>query len=170
VTARHPGPIETTLHAEHRRIDALLEKATAAADALDLESYAAFRRALLRHIAQEEKILLPELRRLRRGDPVPIAARLRLEHGAIAALLVPPPSRSVIRTLRAVLEAHNPLEEGEGGLYETADRIAADEAADIAAKLRGAAEIPASSFSEGPKVLASVRRALERAGFRLVDG
>jgi len=37
----------------------------------------------------EERILLPAAQRLRGGERLPIAARLRLDHGALAALLVP---------------------------------------------------------------------------------
>ena len=48
--------------------------------ALDFEAYDLFRRGLLRHIAMEEKVLLPEARRLRGGSPLAIAVRLRADH------------------------------------------------------------------------------------------
>ena len=155
---------------EHRRLEGLLAQATAHNGSLDLERYAEFRSGLLRHIAQEEKILLPALERLRGGKPVAVAKRLRLEHGAIAALLVPPPTRAIVATLRAVLAAHDPLEEGAGALYEAADRIAAAESEELVARLRSAPPVRASAYSEGAKVLPAVERALDRAGFRLVHG
>jgi hypothetical protein len=53
------GPIETFLTADHARIDALLAKAERPDGTIDAEVYAEFRQGLLRHIAMEEKILLP---------------------------------------------------------------------------------------------------------------
>ena len=41
--------------------------------------------------------------RHREGRPSRDAERLRLDHGAIAALLVPPPDAAIIRTLRFIL-------------------------------------------------------------------
>ena len=77
---------------DHRRLDALLERAVADVQRFDHAAYAAFRGGLLRHIGLEEKILLPEAQRLRGGEPLAVAATLRLQHGAIAALLVPTPT------------------------------------------------------------------------------
>ncbi|MEP6889972.1 MAG: hemerythrin domain-containing protein, partial [Nitrospirota bacterium] len=62
------------------------------AGAVDQGTYDQFRAGLLRHIGTEEKILLPAAQRLRGGQPLPIAAKLRLDHGAIASLLMPPPT------------------------------------------------------------------------------
>jgi hypothetical protein len=42
-----------------------------------------------------------------------MAAKLRLEHGALAALPVPP-TLAIIAALRAILGTHNVLEEGAG--------------------------------------------------------
>jgi len=55
-------------------------------------AYAEFRAGLLKHIALEEKILLPAAQRLNGANPLPIAAKPRLNHGALAALLVPTPT------------------------------------------------------------------------------
>lgn len=77
----------------------------------------------------EEKILLPAIQRLRGSEPLPVAARLRLDHGALASLLMPMPTPAVITAIRAILAAHNQLEEGPGGLYETCDELAGQEAA-----------------------------------------
>jgi hypothetical protein len=40
----------------------------------------------------EEKVLLPAAQKARGGEPLQIAAKLRLDHGALAALLVPTPT------------------------------------------------------------------------------
>src|SRR5690606_18715222 len=106
------------LTADHARLDALLDAATNQ-EPHDLDAYAEFRRGLLRHIGIEEKVLLPAAQRASGGTPLPVAARLRLDHGAIAALLVPTPNPVIVATLRHILAQHNPIEEGTGGLYPT---------------------------------------------------
>ena len=80
-----PGPIFQFLAEDHARLDAILTKASAGPGGVDLAAYGAFREGLLRHIALEEKILLPAARTARGGEPVPQARRLRVDHGAIAA-------------------------------------------------------------------------------------
>ena len=112
----------------------------------------------------EEKILLPAAQRLRGGEPLPVAAALRLQHGAIAALLVPTPTPDVIGTLRLVLGGHNSLEEDPGGLYETCEKIVANEVDLVLADLRAAPAVPVASHVDGPKVLAAARRSLARMG------
>lgn len=44
--------------------------------------------------------------------------RLRLDHGALAALLMPTPTTDIVVPLRRILEQHNLAEEGPDGLYE----------------------------------------------------
>src|SRR3954454_10946356 len=106
------GPITDFLVKDHGRLEALLHSAVAHGDHIDQGTYDQFRAGLLRHIGMEEKILLPAAQRLRGGEPLSIAAKLRLDHGAIASLLMPPPSAAVIATIRAVLKVHNIIEEG----------------------------------------------------------
>jgi hypothetical protein len=153
------------LAGDHRRLDTLLERATADPERIARAAYAEFRAGLLKHIGIEEKILLPAAQRLRGGEPLPIAATLRLQHGAIAALLVPTPTADVIGTLRLVLTIHNPLEEGPDGLYETCEKIVVNDIDALLADLRAAPEVPGAQHVDGPKVLGAARRALARAGF-----
>ena len=108
------------LERDHERLDALLSNAPA-----DAVSYREFRSGLLWHIGVEEKVLFPYLRRTG-GDPQ-LLDQLHRDHAALCALLVPPPDRTIIEQIRAILSAHNPLEEGPGGLYqqiENADLLA----------------------------------------------
>src|SRR5262245_15607748 len=123
-----PGKFDHSLADDHARLDALLQRAAARPDIIEASAFAEFRSGLLKHIAMEEKILLPAAQRLRGGQPLPIAAKLRMDHGALAALLVPSPSAAIIAAIRAVLEAHNPIEEGPGGLYEQCEELAGVEA------------------------------------------
>lgn len=143
------GPIESFLTLDHARLDRLLERASAG-EAIDTEAYAEFRRGLLRHIAMEEKVLLRMARERRGGEPLPIAAQLRKDHGVIASLLVPSPTHALCAELRAVLARHNPLEEGSSGLYATCDALAGTDAASVVDKLRAVPEVPVAPHYDGP--------------------
>jgi len=161
------GPIHRFLAGDHARLDALLQSAVARADEIDRPAYASFRAGLLKHIGMEEKILLPAIRRAQDGLPYDRAERLRLDHGAIAALLVPTPTSTIVAALRAILTAHNPLEEDSGGLYELADRVLGENADAVLARLQGAPEVPVAAHSDGARVMEATRRALARAGYDL---
>jgi hypothetical protein len=158
------GSITNFLTEDHRRLEGLLESALTSGDRVDQEHYDRFRAGLLRHIGIEEKILLPAAQRLSGGEPIPIVARLRLDHGAIAALLMPTPTDGIVRALRSILDTHNVIEEGRDGLYETCDRLASSEIDQLMAKLRAAPEVAVLPHADTPAVLGAVRRALERAG------
>jgi hypothetical protein len=160
-----PGALYRFLADDHVRLDRLLQRATATPDALDPTAYAEFRAGLLKHIGMEEKILLPAAQAARGGEPLPIAAKLRLDHGAIAALLVPSPTPKIVAALRAILAAHNPIEEDPGGLYDVCERLAGDQVDALLARLRAAPEVPVSPHNDGPRVMPAICRALERAGY-----
>jgi hypothetical protein len=128
-----------------------------------------FRAGLLRHIGLEEKILMPTLQRLQDGRPFPLAAKLRRDHGALAALLMPTPSATVLAALRAILSTHNRLEEGPDGLYEVCDRLAESEVGSLIERLQRAPEVAVTPPSDSAAVMKTVCNALERAGYRLSD-
>ena len=142
------GLITDFLVKDHGRLEGLLESAVAQVGSVDQGAYDQFRAGLLCHIGMEEKILLPAAQRIRGGEPLPIAAKLRLDHGAIASLLMPPPTAAVIAKIRAVLDVHNTIEEGPGGLYETCDELASSETAQLLAKLQAAPELAVLPCSE----------------------
>lgn len=161
------GSITRILVDDHRRLERLLESAIDRGGRVERKSYDGFRAGLLRHIGIEEKILLPAALRQRGGEPLPIAAKLRLDHGAIAALLMPTPTFGVLATLRSVLEKHNLLEEGPEGLYHTCDTVLGEEIDQLVIRLSAAPEVTVLPCSDTPAVLGAVRRAVERAGFEL---
>jgi hemerythrin HHE cation binding domain-containing protein len=171
---RRPGRITTAsevigdlLTKDHRRLEGLLDAAFARPDAADLATYAAFRAGLLRHIGIEEKVLLPAAQAAS-GAPLVVATRLRLDHGAIAALLVPTPTREIVATLRDILARHNVVEEGPDGLYATCDAVLAPQAAALVAEMAAYPEVRVSAHNDAPVVMPAVVRALERAGYRLL--
>ncbi len=122
--------IRQFLTADHRRLDALLERTGECRSPEELAAYDGFRRGILKHIGIEEKILLTAAARLR-GTPLEQAARLRLDHGAIVSLLMPIPTPAIIRAIRTVLAAHNPIEEGDGGVYDICEKLATSEHAEL---------------------------------------
>jgi hypothetical protein len=140
------------LSGDHQRLDALLQRAVVNAGMMDRESYAEFRKGLLRHIAMEEKIVLPTIARLQGGRPAVIAERLRLDHGALVALLVPPPTPTIVLAIRSVLQVHNVLEEQEGGLYQLFERLAGPETERLLVQLKAAPDVPVVTHNEKPEV------------------
>jgi hypothetical protein len=165
-----PGKIYRYLADDHARLEGLLQTATARPDSIDSEPYAAFRAGLLKHIGMEEKILLPAAQRMRGGEPLEIAAKLRLDHGALAALLVPSPTPSIVAAIRAILEAHNPIEEGPDGLYAQCERLLGAEADEVLTQLQTAPEVKVARHPRhlgSAQVLEATRRALAKAGYAL---
>ncbi len=138
------GAIEAFMTEDHVKLDELLAAATSG-EALDLEAFAAFREGMLRHIAMEEKVLVP----LVRATEWPHARTLRVDHGAIAKMLVPSPTLASCDELRALLARHNPLEEGPEGLYAVCDAAAPDSAA-VLERLRAMPRVPVAPHYDGP--------------------
>ncbi len=147
------GPLSSFFAADHRRLDALLRQATAGSGAVDLTAFGAFRSGLLRHVAMEEKVLFPAARQARGGDPLPIAARLRIDHGAIAALLVPTPTGQIVAEILSVLGPHNLREESSGGVYDACDLALGLSAAErLASDLAAFPEPPLKPYNDRPEV------------------
>lgn len=165
---RHRGPIARFLGADHRRLDALLDAAASHPGGVALEPFAEFRAGILRHIAIEEKRLIPAATQARGAGAVPIAAKLRADHGAIAALLVPTPRRDIIEKLRGLLARHNDREEEPGGLYDQCDQALGAEAAVLLVEsLRDHPAVALRPHNDGPAVEAHIEEtlALSRAAW-----
>jgi hypothetical protein len=153
------GPIFQLLAADHARLDALLTRALAPGP-IDREAFDEFREGLLRHIAIEEKVLLPAAREARGGEPLPQARRLRIDHGAIAALLVPTPTPEIAAEILKILGPHNVVEEGEGGLYEMCDALLAQQAGAILDRMREYPRVKVARYHDGPRVCRTAEEAL----------
>jgi hypothetical protein len=147
---------------DHERLDRVLQAAVSG-NAIDVVKYQPFRSGLLRHIGIEEKILIPFVRS-RRSEPLALVKQLKLDHGAIAGLLVPTPTVAIIAQLRAVLAAHNPLEEGEGGLYEICGQLSGADEEALIVRADLAPPVPLAPHYDGPRAFANIERLLRLAG------
>ena len=154
------GAIRQFLSSDHARLDALLRRALERPGDVDLDLYGAFRAGLLRHIALEEKILLPAARAARNGDPLPLARRLRVDHGAITSLLVPSPSHEIAAEIRSILGPHNAAEEDDRGLYDACDALLAGREAEILDRMRAYPDVKVAPYKDGPAVLRTAESAL----------
>ena len=162
-----PGPIATFLTQDHDRLDSLLRRALATPGQVEREAYDAFRAGLLRHIALEEKILLPAARDARGGEPLPVARRLRVEHGALTSLLVPTPTPEIAAEITSILGPHNDVEECPGGMYETCDALLAGVAADLVTRMRAYPEVKVASYKDGPAVHRTAASALASSALQV---
>jgi hypothetical protein len=151
--------IRELLEADHRRLEALLVQAMAPADRIDEPSYQELRSGLLRHIGIEEKILFARARK-RLGAPLRLAKRLRIEHGAIASLLVPTPDHALLRELEDLLARHDALEEGDAGVYAECGALLEDEKTSILEEIRNFPAPKLNRHYDGPNVYRTAREAL----------
>lgn len=165
VAGARRGELYRFMKLQHERLDQLLAQAAERDGAACDAAYEDFRERLLRHIRIEERILLPMAQRNRGGESLAMAPRLRLDHGALAALLMLPPVDDTFLAIRAVLDAHNPLEENEGGVYQQCEALADSEAEVLLEDALATPRIPVSRWVDSPKVVASARRVLARAGY-----
>jgi len=157
------GKIYKFFAEDHRRLEMLLEKAFSQPDKINDSDYAEFRGGLLRHIALEEKILLPSMQH--DGKPYAAAAQLRLDHGAIAALLVLPPSIAVKNVLQWILMQHNSREEGIPGLYHDCESAFVHSSDTILNKVHQYPDVPMMPYNITPRAMDAARRAVARAGY-----
>jgi hypothetical protein len=151
--------VARVLAADHERLDALLGAAVRDR-AFDLPAFDAFRAGILWHIAVEEKLLFPALREARGGERHPDWKRLRIDHGAITSLLVPPPTAAIVAEIRSVLEPHKAVEEGSGGVYERCDALLGAGAGALLERMRAYPPVKVAPYRDGPRVLRTAADAL----------
>lgn len=149
---------------DHRRLDELLEKAISHPDNYEMEYYEKFRTGLLKHIKMEEKILFPAAQLANNNKPLDKAAQLRLDHGALTALMVPTPFADLIKVLKFILEVHDRVEE-EGGVYDVCEGLTSHQTDELLGQLRQVAEVPVHKHNDAPIAWQAAERAVIRAGY-----
>ncbi len=149
---------------DHHRLEGLLSKATENAE-IEMDCYHQFRTGLFRHIKMEEKILFPAAKKADPNVTSELIPQFRLEHGALTALLVPPPTITLIKIIRYILEIHDLAEEKPGGLYEVCEALTHGETQELLTQLRATEEVPVHPPNPAPIAIESAKRALARAGY-----
>ncbi len=148
---------------DHARLHGLIEQAMARPH-LDAEAFAAFRRGLLRHIAIEEKVLFPAVRRARGGLVLARAHELRIDHAALTSLLVPTPDLALCHEVLSLLSMHDVKEEAAGGTYgECKSWLNGDELVLLAQHAASFPEVRVARHSDGPHVHRTAEGALASA-------
>ena len=150
---------------DHRRIEDILNKATEDIQNIQMDYYHQFRSGLLKHIKMEERIFFPAAQKANNGVPLPLAAKLRLDHGALTALMVVPPDPAVVKVLRYVLEEHDLLEEQPGGMYDVCEKLTEGETQEVLQQLKKSTEVPLQAHNKAEYALDAAKRALARAGY-----
>lgn len=158
-------PIHHFFEKDHLQIEELLNKALEQPNEIDMKYYLQFRTRLLKHIKMEENILFPAAKKIDPELIQKVTPRYRLDHGAITALLVPPPTLSLIKVLRYILEKHNIAEEEQGGLYETCETLTHGQTQELLTTLLETKEVPVRPPNPAPIAMEAAKRALTRAGY-----
>lgn len=158
-------PIHDFFTKDHERLEVILNEATAHPDVIDMELYNKFRVGLLTHIKMEEKVLFPAARRANDNVAPEMMTQLRLDHGALTALMTTRPNKDVIKVIRYILTIHDLKEEEPGGMYDICERLAADETEEILETLAQTTEVPVHPPNPSEYVFGAMKRALERAGY-----
>lgn len=150
---------------DHHRIDNLLNKATEQPGEIEMNYYHQFRTQLLRHIKMEEKILFQAAKKANPVVMKELLPQYRLEHGALTALMVPPPTLFLIKVIRLLLEIHDMAEEEQGGLYDVCEALMHGQTQELLDKLIATKEVPVYPPNSAPIAIESAKRALQRAGY-----
>jgi hypothetical protein len=162
--SNNPKPeLRAWLARDHDEILALSLDARAP-DGIDNEAYERFRERLLRHMGIEERLLFPMVERADAGPLVAAIDELRIDHAALASLLVPTPDHVLIQEIAGLLELHDELEDRSGGIYDQCMALLDDDTAD--AILFDAYECPAvqtAKYFDGPGTVRTAIAALEKA-------
>lgn len=150
---------------DHRRIELLLENAVKDINNIQMDDYLQFRIGLLTHIKMEEKNLFLAAQKANGNVPLPLAAQLRLEHGAITSLMVPSPTPDLIKVLKHLLEIHDIKEEEDGGMYDACELLTKEQTQELLSELKSVPQVPVHHHNDASIALEAAKRALLRAGY-----
>ncbi len=99
------------------------------------------------------------------APPLLLTDKLRLDHGALGTLIMPTPTRAIIKLLQTILDAHNALEESSEGVYAQCEKVAGVEIEDLLSRLQAVPSVSVAAYSDSPAVFATIRRVVMRAGY-----
>jgi hypothetical protein len=150
---------------DHRRLEKLLSASTERPGNVQMQHYNVFRTGLLKHINMEEKVLFPAAQKANGGVPLPLAAKLRLDHAALTSLMVLPPNASLIKVLWYILDKHDLLEEEAGGMYDSCSSLTQIQTEALLDELLNISEVPVHPTNPSSFALEVAKRSLNRAGY-----
>jgi hypothetical protein len=113
----------------------------------------------------EEKILFPAAQKANGGVPLPIAAKLRLDHAALTSLMVLPPNASLVKVLWHILDKHDLVEEEPGGMYDVCASLTQDQTQILLDQLSNVSEVPVHPLNASSYAYEVAKRSLQRAGY-----
>ena len=158
-------PLHQFFEEDHRQIEVFLNKAIEQPNQIEMNYYHQFRTRLLRHIKMEEKVLFPAAKKANPEMINALIPRFRLDHGAITALMVPPPTPTLIKVISYILEKHNIAEEKPGGLYDICETLTHGQTQELLDELIATKEVPVHPPNPAPIAIEAAKRALARAGY-----
>lgn len=158
-------PIYDFFTNDHHRIEQLLSDATKDINHVNMALYEEFRKSLLKHIKMEEKHLFVYAQKANNGEPFTHQAQLRLEHGALTTLVVPPPTPELIRGITKLLELHDEVEEAPGGTYDLCEKLTKEDIDNLLAELKEVKEVPVHPHNPADYAMQAAIRCVERAGY-----
>lgn len=161
------GPIYNYLHKDHIILGDFLEKIIDKSGNIERSYYEKFREGILKHIGIEEKILIKSLEK--KGKVPAEILKLKLDHSAISALLVPEPTKGIINTIKEILRDHNLLEEMDGGFYDECDKWLKEEVEAIIEKIKNYPPFKLMPNIPEKEVLKTTKRIVEGAGYRFQE-
>jgi len=150
------------LQHEHGELLAQLDRCLSPTGELNLRAYEEFRRRQLRHVAIEEKVLLPALAR-RKKLSAAFQNALHKDHEAIVVLCVTAPNPDFVRDLKELIAWHQKVEEEPNGFYDLFDRHVGDDP-QVSEALAHLPPISPPPFASGEEVAQVLRQVLRELG------
>ncbi len=145
------SPLAGVLARQHVVLRERLDACLPVPGVVDVDGFDEFRRALLRHVRDEEGIIIPALVEAMGAEPA-FRAGLRKDHVGIAALCVPLPEREWVENLRDLLDEHYRTEEAPGGFVDLCHQHLSGRATELLAAMAVAPALELPAFRKGPGV------------------
>jgi hypothetical protein len=150
------------LTTEHEELLGMLDACVTRRSGVDRARFDAFRRRALRHIAVEQRVLLPALGRMHKLTDAMRNAMSR-DHRALVMLCVPEPNIGFVRDLQELLAWQVSVQESAGGVFKVYDAFVRDEHA-LDKALAGVPAVEPPAFAAGADVAVAVQRVLKSLG------
>jgi hypothetical protein len=89
--------------------------------------------------------------------------QLHRDHAALAALLMPTPSRAEVDQISAILQVRNEMEERGGGLYEVIEDLSGGELASLMTHVHATPAVRVAHQADTPIVRRTIEQLVRQA-------